>query len=205
MCYKLRGVFLYYRLLRLESARISSYHRLRFATSVLHRCWSVDENKRCAVKIRLWERDFDRHFQGIFCAVCSPCSTLQQGSSLACLARRTSARRLPTIIGFVPPNTSSLNQRLWRSAAFNARLLATFLPTSSELLMWRLVDVFCRLRPMVSSFGHRDSSPSMIVCFQSQALTGLPDELISRQSQPSFQRQLNIKSFCFASRIDFRC
>jgi len=51
------------------------------------------------------------------------------------------------------------------------RLLATFLLTSSELLKCRLVDVFARLQPMVSSFGHRDSSSSVIVHIRSQALT----------------------------------
>jgi len=45
-------------------------------------------------------------FQRIFWAVCSPCSTLQNGSYRA---RRTAAPRWPTFIGFLPLNASSLN------------------------------------------------------------------------------------------------
>jgi len=43
--------------------------------------------------------------------------------------------------------------------------------TSSELLICRVVDIIARLHPMVSTFGHRDLSPSAIVHIRLQALT----------------------------------
>jgi len=76
---------------------------------------------------------------------------------------------LPTFSDFVSPNASSSNCWLWCPPAFKAQLLTTFCWTSSEFLIYRLFDVFTRLKPVVSSFSHRNSL--IIVYFRSQPLT----------------------------------
>jgi len=73
-----------------------------------------------------------------------------------------------------------------RTASVNLSLPVCWLHPSG----WGVIDVFARLNPTVSLFGHRNSSPSTIVHFRSNLWNGPPDKLTSLKSQLSFRRQL---------------
>jgi len=129
--------------------------------------------------------------QGIFCAVCSPYSTLQQGSSYAYRALRTSARRLKTFIGF-----AQLNASCFKLATQTFRCLHGLAPRylSTYFVRVAVVPSCRRLQPMVSSFGTRAFPVA-----GANSWNGLHDELAS----PQFHlfSSVNLKRVCFVHHI----
>jgi len=89
------------------------------------------------------------------------------------------------ILVFLPSHLSSMEQMLMLM-----------------LLMCRLVDVFARLHPIVSSFGHHHSSLSAIVHCRSKALTcGTVFPTRSLHGNLDFLSGVNLRRFCFAHHI----
>jgi len=117
-----------------------------------------------------------------------------------------STTRLPTIIGYVPSNASSLNYWLCSSAVFNARLLATF--------CWLHPSCWCAVLSISSLVFNQCSQRSDIATHTvgdrafpvvgAALWNGLPVELTSLQGSFSFRR--HIKNFVFRLLYpDFRC